>query len=226
MGRYTISERLARSLPLSFRSFVASHAGSHRRFVGPGDVYDVSGANQFNLLTMLGLRGTHRVLDIGCGSLRAGRLFIAYLEPGHYFGVEPERWLVESAIRAELGRGVVALKRPTFQYRDDFRLSAFGETFDFLLAASVFTHTAPRQIQTCLLEAAAVMPPDGVFVATFALGAHDYDGDEWAYPGLVTYTLDRVKGFARAAGLSCECVDFPWMNPRRVQSWFAFTPIS
>jgi hypothetical protein len=71
----------------------------YRAFVGPFDQYDVMGATQFALLFALGLRQTHRFLDIGCGSLRAGRLFIAYLDPGNYVGVEPNQWLIEEAIK-------------------------------------------------------------------------------------------------------------------------------
>src|SRR5438128_572554 len=51
--------------------------------------HDLAAAFQFNLLTRLGLREEDYLLDIGCGALRAGRLFITYLLPGRYFGVEP-----------------------------------------------------------------------------------------------------------------------------------------
>jgi len=44
----------------------------YRAFVGPPDKYDLVSAMQFNLLTSLGLRECHHLLDIGCGSLRAG----------------------------------------------------------------------------------------------------------------------------------------------------------
>jgi hypothetical protein len=40
----------------------------HRAVVGPFDQYDVMGATQIALLFALGLRQTHRLLDIGCGS--------------------------------------------------------------------------------------------------------------------------------------------------------------
>ena len=42
----------------------------HRAFVGPPEKYDIVSAMQFNLLTFLGLREDHYLLDIGCGSLR------------------------------------------------------------------------------------------------------------------------------------------------------------
>ena len=47
------------------------------------------GATQFALLSALGLPEDDRLLDIGCGSLRGGRLFITYLAEGGYTGIEP-----------------------------------------------------------------------------------------------------------------------------------------
>ena len=47
---------------------------NYKGYDGSDDNYDLVGAMQFNLLTALGLREYHKFLDIGCGSLRAGRL--------------------------------------------------------------------------------------------------------------------------------------------------------
>ena len=58
----------------------------YRAYVGPPADYDLVSAMVFNLLTSMGLRQHHRVLDIGCGSLRVGRLLIPYLNPKNYFG--------------------------------------------------------------------------------------------------------------------------------------------
>lgn len=66
-----------------------SQPNSYREYVGPETEYDLIGAMQFRLLSTLGLRENHKLLDFGCGSLRAGRLFIPYLNPGNYTGVEP-----------------------------------------------------------------------------------------------------------------------------------------
>ena len=48
-------------------------------YVGPPAQYDFMGGTQFRLLSTLGLRANHSLLDFGCGSLRAGRLFLSYL---------------------------------------------------------------------------------------------------------------------------------------------------
>jgi SAM-dependent methyltransferase len=179
----------------------------YRAFVGPPGLYDQVAAMQFNLLTHLGLRERHFLLDIGCGSLRAGRLFIPYLRPGHYFGIEPEGWLIEEGISRELGEDIRRVKRPVFSHDPDFPLSAFNRTFDFLVAQSIFSHASQRQIARCLGEARNVMTPESTFAATFVLGNVDYAGDEWTW--CATYTLDRMTSLAEAAGLACELIDWP-----------------
>ena len=54
----------------------------YRAFVGPPEDYDLVSAMSFGLLTALGLRQHHALLDIGCGSMRVGRLLIPYLNVG------------------------------------------------------------------------------------------------------------------------------------------------
>ena len=191
----------------------------YRAFVGPPDKYDLVAAAQFGLLTCLGLREHHCLLDVGCGSLRAGRLFIPYLLPGRYFGIEPEAWLVREGLERELGRDVERLKRPAFIDDRDFTLTAFGRAFDFLLAQSVFSHAAPAQVSRCLAQAARVMKPRAVFAATFCEGDSDYDGAEWVYPQCVLYRFARLEALAREQGLECRRVDWPHPNG---QKWVVF----
>src|SRR5437588_5674780 len=90
----------------------------YRAYVGPPEDYDLIAAMTFNLLTTLGLRQYHRLLDIGCGSLRIGRLFIPYLNRGRYVGIEPNQWLVETGIQHEVGADLIQIKRPTLYFSD------------------------------------------------------------------------------------------------------------
>src|SRR5215212_10341883 len=68
---------------------------AYRAYVGKPEEWDLVAARQVTLLLTAGLRDNHRLVDVGCGSLRAGRMLIPYLEPERYFGIEPNRWLVE-----------------------------------------------------------------------------------------------------------------------------------
>jgi hypothetical protein len=72
---------------------------NYKSFVGPANEYDLMGATQFTLLTSLGLRGQHSLLDFGCGSIRAGRLFIPYLDESNYYCIEANQQLLEEGFR-------------------------------------------------------------------------------------------------------------------------------
>jgi hypothetical protein len=182
---------------------VAQGGGHYRAFIGNPAEYDWMGAYQFDYMVRLGLREQNSLLDIGCGSLRGGRLFIPYLLPDRYFGLEPHRWLVEQAIANEVGASILEVKRPVFLFDDHFSCSRFGRTFDFVLAHSVFSHAAPQHIVRCLHEARQCLTRTSLFAATYLPGGTNYEGDAWLYPECSTYTPERIREFADAADLTC-----------------------
>ena len=197
----------------------ANRAGGadYRSWVGDPHRYDVVAASQFGLLTQLGLREHHHLLDIGCGSLRGGRLFIPYLLPGRYYGIEPQAWLIEEGIRHEVGRDLVRIKRPTFAHVADFRLTVLGRRFDYVLAQSVFSHASQAQIRRCLEELVQVLAPTGMFVATFLEGTEDYEEEEWVYPECVPYRRESMERLVSSFGLRFATLD--WPHPAQ-QRWF------
>ena len=191
----------------------------HRAAIGPGEKFDLIGALQFGLLTCkLGMREHHTLLDVGCGSLRGGRLFIPYLAPGHYHGIEPNVPILEAGKREEVGHEQLERKRPVFSHDDSFTLSAFGRTFDYILAQSIFSHATRAQIKRCLLEAAAVMTPASQFAATYNPGDVSEDRESWGWALTVHYRPEDMAQWAAEAGLSCEPID--WQHP--TQKWLLF----
>jgi hypothetical protein len=144
---------------------------------------------------------------------------IPYLLPSHYFGIEPEEWLLREGIQRETGRELIELKKAAFQYRSDFCLTSFDVTFDFILAQSIFSHASPLQVRTCLSEAAACLAPGALLVASFVLDKQDYEGTDWVYPTCVGYSESGMKRFAAEAGLNCELIDWPHPN---AQTWVLF----
>jgi SAM-dependent methyltransferase len=193
----------------------------YRAWVGPPENYDILSAVQFSLLVELGLRESHYLLDIGCGSLRAGRLFIPFLLPGRYHGLEPERWAIDAGIESELGRDILRVKRPSFRHNSDFRLGVFDRSFDYLLAQSVFTHAAGWQICRCLEEAARVLAPGGYFAATFLAGEADHQGGAWVYPDVTYFTSEFMQQAAEDAGLAMRYLN--WRHPGVVEpKWVVF----
>lgn len=192
----------------------------YRAYVGPPEKYDLVSAMQFNLLVQMGLREYHTMLDIGCGSLRAGRLFLPYLLPEKYYGIEPQKWLVAQGIKNEIGKDMIRIKKPKFRYAEDFSMDKFNVKFDYMIAQSIFSHASPRQINMCLDKVALCLKKDGLLFATFVNGVNNYEGDEWVYPGCVEYCETRMEQFAKDSGMSFKIVD--WAHPNG-QTWGVFS---
>lgn len=174
------------------------------------------GATQFRLLCALGLRAKHHLLDFGCGSLRAGRLLISYLDKNRYFGIEPNKWLIEDAISNQIGKDLIQIKKPQFDHNPDFSTDVFSVQFDFIVAQSIFSHAGSDLIVIVLRNFGKSLKQDGIIAATFSEGGADFDGNGWVYPGCVDYRRSTIKRFAKEAGLFISRI--PWYHPR--QTWY------
>jgi SAM-dependent methyltransferase len=190
----------------------------YRAYVGPPEDYDLIAAMTFNLLTTLGLRQYHSVLDVGCGSLRIGRLLIPYLNRGKYFGVEPNEWLVDEGIRQELGETLVQIKNPTFFFSDSPDTIA-KISFDFALAQSIFSHCGLDLIKAWLSAISHSLAKDGALVATFLIGEEDSAEKGWIYPECVNYQPATLECAANDVNLRFEILD--WKHPRQTWALFA-----
>jgi ABC-type polysaccharide/polyol phosphate transport system ATPase subunit len=176
---------------------------------------DQLGASQFTLLTLLGLHEDHTLLDIGCGSLSAGRRFLSYLAPGSYFAIGPNTRLLDEHLTREIGQDQIALRSPTFSRDADCTLTTFGQTFDFLLAEGFFSRASQREIARCLAQARLVMKPESVFAATFTPSHPEIRQKEHASgvastsPDAISYTLEQVTALAAEHGLCCRQIGWP-----------------
>ena len=192
----------------------------YRAYVGPPEDYDLVAAMAFNLLTTLGLRQHHSLLDIGCGSLRIGRLLIPYLNRGKYFGVEPNEWLVDEGISRELGETLVEIKRPIFFFSNSpDTISQAKISFDFALAQSIFSHCGLDLIQAWLSAISRSLARDGGLVATFLIGEEDSAQTGWIYPDCVNYRPATLESAAAEVNLRFEILD--WKHPRQTWALFA-----
>lgn len=192
----------------------------YKAYVGPVEKYDVVSAMQFNILTALGLRENHLLLDIGCGSLRAGRLIIPYLLPERYYGIEPNKWLVDEGIKNEIGNDLIKIKKPRFSFNSEFHIDYPIKNFDYAIAQSIFSHASYNQISECLKKVKEYLKEDGQFVATFMVGTEDYKGDEWVYPECVTFTINSIKKIGFENGFVTSQLN--WFHPND-QTWFLFS---
>ena len=198
---------------------LSSGDAHYRAYVGPPQDYDLISAMAFNLLTSIGLRQRHRVLDIGCGSLRVGRLLIPYLNPRHYFGIEPNRWLVREGIKREIGRDLVRIKKPTFSFRTSMEEFKAPLELDYALAQSIFSHCGIDLIKAWLSQAHPHLKDDGALLATFVIDTRDNEEPGWRYPDCVKYRPETIAEAAAESGFDFEIID--WAHPR--QTWALFS---
>jgi len=125
------------------------------------------GQMQFDYLIGHGLKPGDRMLEIGCGNLRAGRLFIEYLDAGHYYGIDisPDILLAAADTVAEFG---LQAKLPHLALVRDMRLGFLPDGgFTVVHAHSVFSHSPAEVIDECLGSVGRIMAPDGFFDFTF-----------------------------------------------------------
>lgn len=198
-------------------------AGIHRDMVG--GMWEEIGRLQFEFLRAHGLKPNHRLLDVGCGSLRGGIHAIEYLEDRNYYGLDINPSLIEAG-RHEIKLAGLSHKNPNLALSDRFELGLFGKKFDYLLALSVFTHLFANHIIRCLAGAREVLAPRGRFFATFFLAPHSVHLAPIVHqPGGVTteydrdpfhYSLDEIRVMATLANLSVEVIGY-WNHPRGQQ---------
>ena len=73
---------------------------THRQMVG--SKWDQLGELQLSFLMNEGLRPDHTFCDVACGSFRAGRLLIPYLDRGNYLAIEKQKELVDAGRKVPL----------------------------------------------------------------------------------------------------------------------------
>jgi hypothetical protein len=197
------------------RVFVQNIAPGARRAdhrAAVGGLWDVIGPLQFDFMLQQGLRPEHCLLDIGCGSLRAGRFFIEYLDAGGYLGLDGDETLVTIGLAAEVDSSVVTAKRPQFAFNHDFEFT-FERIPDFALAQSVFTHLTRKQIMCCLTNLREFAPDCRLF-ATF--NESSFRWPNWFAPHTQRtyfYTRDELLQLARQCGWSMSYIG-DWNHPR------------
>lgn len=126
-----------------------------------------------------------KILDVGCGCLRAGYWLIRLLDSGCYFGIEPHAKMLQAGIDHCLTPALQELKRPRFDTNDRFDFSIFGVKFDVVLARSIWSHASKNQIKAMLDSFAQHANPNAFFLTSylphkwFKPRQRDYRGGNW-----------------------------------------------
>ncbi|MGP0103675.1 MAG: methyltransferase domain-containing protein [Solirubrobacteraceae bacterium] len=189
------------------------------RFLG-GPTYDFERMGRAGLEVLLreGLTPSSRVLDVGCGALRLGYWLMRFLDPGCYFGIEPNQDMLNVGLQELIEPEVVERAEAHFDFNDDFDFSVFGESFDFVVARSIWTHASKAQIGAMLASFAAASAPGGVFMASYyPAGAWFKVGHRWPrLESLVTSLplagVSPILASLPSVGRSNEYDDDTWIG--------------
>ncbi len=199
-----------------------------------GELWEEVGKLQFDFLVSAGLSPASTLLDVGCGSLRGGRHYVRYLEPGHYVGVDRDPKILEAGEEV-LRQEELSSKDATLVALDRFQFDRIGRTFDFAVAVSVFTHLTINSIVRCLHAMEQVLVPGGKFYASFFEGADgrfdlttiprpEPTGKELATTfdaNPFHYSVEIFEWICEAIPLSVRCIG-DWNHPRD-QKMLVFT---
>lgn len=195
-------------------------AGAHHDEVG--GMWDAIGELQLSFLRVQGLRPDMKLLDLGCGCLRGGVRFVAYLDAGNYFGIDQSAALLDAGYDFELARHGLQARLPRANLLQDEHFAArrFGVEFDMAIALSLFSHLSWNSIRRCLAEVATVMKPGAAFFATyFEVPVEWPAAATWIQePGGKTTYLDRDPFHYRPADLAACADGLPWRY-ERIGDW-------
>ncbi|WP_119731227.1 class I SAM-dependent methyltransferase [Thermomonospora amylolytica] len=180
---------------------------THERWMALGQM-------QFDYLLEHGLRPQDRMLEIGCGNLRAGRLFIEHLDAGNYYGIDISPDILFSA-QETLTRYKLQDKLPHLTPVRNLTLDFLPDAhFTVIHAHSVFSHSPIEVIDECLAHVGRVMAPDGFFDFTYneTAGAEHHVLREDFY-----YRPQTLIARAEAYGLAARTMD-DWRRTGHKQS--------
>jgi SAM-dependent methyltransferase len=156
-------------------------------------------AFQIDFVRARGLLPHHRFLDLGCGTLRGGLPVIAYLEPGHYHGIDVRPEALDEA-RKELAEADLARKEPVLHLGGDFDAMELGVRFDVVWAFSVLFHLSDAILPGALRFVRRHLADGGVFYANVNAAARPTG--EWRGFPVMSHDLAFYEQQAADVGLN------------------------
>lgn len=182
----------------------------HREYIG--GLWEEMGSLQFDFMRERGLKPEHVLLDIACGSLRGGRHFIAYLDPGHYLGIEKERSLVEAGLKEELTPDLRRME-PEIVISERFEFECLSKTPDYSLAQSLFTHLTDEDVELCLANLRRFVEPGHLFYATFFTGEDSLNPSHSHARHVFRFSPEQLAEIGGRHGWRCDYIG-DWNHPR------------
>jgi ABC-type polysaccharide/polyol phosphate transport system ATPase subunit len=155
------------------------------------------------------LRPDQYLLEVGCGSLSAGRHLLRYMDEGHYWGFERDRELFDAGVNAELPRVGVSPERGHFRVNDTFDFSAIPARFDVVIASSLVRRLPLNGVARMAAAVLSRLAPGGRFILTWPDNPDprrfepiERPGGETTYPDREPYhySFDLLRGVIEAMG--------------------------
>ena len=205
-GNRSLLARVGKRAWRTGRKLVIPQTQTRHSLVGPARLWEPKRRFQFEFLTSHGLRPEHRLLDIGCGTLRGGIPLIEYLEPGHYVGIEARAEVLEEG-RNELAESGLTHKRPVLIHAAEPAGLRFETPFDMAWAFAVFIHMRDEVLRAYLALVSGLLTDGGSFYANVMLG----DGVEGEWQGfpVISRPLVAYESWAASCGLAMDIVGQP-----------------
>lgn len=174
-----------------------------------------NGVVQLGLLLREGLKSADYVLEIGCGSLIAAIPIMSFLEPKHFVGIDPNKWLIDASLKIKENKNVVDEKQCRFFYNEDFDASQANIQFDYVISHSIISHAPLWQFKLFLQNCAKVLKDGGKVVFSLRLTEpNEFDPtgikeesitDKWQYP---TNTYFHKNTVIAEASKWFKCVEY------------------
>jgi SAM-dependent methyltransferase len=142
------------------RHLIATHPIDDAMSMAVGGAYDTIGGIEVAILRACGLRETHALIDLGCGSGRLAKHIGKTFPRLNYVGIDVVPELLAYAARQ-------SPQHFRFIEHHDVGFPAPDESADFIAAFSVFTHLFHEESYIYLQDAKRVLRPGGAVVFSF-----------------------------------------------------------
>ena len=176
-------------------------------------LWDLIQGWQVELMLSQGLRPEHRLLDVGCGALRAGVRFIDYLDEDNYYGIDAYEPYIQ------LGHDVASLyqvKKPySLLLTDDFDFP--NVEYNYMIAQSVLTHLSLNKWEKLISKLSNCCAAGANFLFTYMLGTQQTKG--FLYDGTLPMQVPSIRNddvllrIGRKYGASFSRIEPPETHP-------------
>src|SRR3989338_4961852 len=169
------------------------------------------GTAQLAILMYHGCKPSDTVFELGCGALIAGYPIMQYLDAGNYFGIEPNKWLVEDSLKIPQIKETASQKSPRIAHNTEFDGSEFKTKFDYVIGHSIFSHAAHWQwplflknIDTCVGPGSKILVSlhftEGNTYGDVGYKGTELDFNEWVCPGISFFRKETIQDCAEKYG--------------------------